>query len=46
MRWGRETLGARENVKGARAVSTGDRAESVASGYQSVDGRDESAAGG
>ena len=46
MRWGRETPGARENVKEARAVSTGDRAESVASGDQSVDGRDESAAGG
>ena len=46
MTWGRETPGERENVKGARAVSTGDRAESVASGDQSVDGRDASAAGG
>ena len=46
MRWGRVTPRARENVKGARAVSTGDRAESVASGDQSVDGRDESAGAG
>lgn len=43
---GGETVVEREEVKGARAASAGSSVESVASGDQCVDGRDESAGGG
>lgn len=43
---GRETPDEGDEVKKARAVSPGDRVESVASGDQCVDARDESAGGG